>query len=128
MREWKREVTQWIDADSWMDVVSNFWIGIVLITVAAVPSWLTLRNHKSIKDETKVIRAQLVNGHKEPMRVDLDKVLAAIDLLSSEVRCVREDLSAEEDRRRAQIVELRDELHYKIESHGCIRARTIGDQ
>ena len=118
---WEEVTATWVEADTWVDVISNFWIGIVLIAVAAVPTWMTLRNqrfikenHESIKQETEVIRAQLVNGHKSPMREDLDRVINAVNDLIHDVRGLRKDLSAEEDRRRIQINDLRDEVSHKF--------------
>ena len=115
------EVTStWVETDTWVDVISNIWIGLVLIAVAAVPTMLTLRNHRSILKnhdsiaaEAKVIRTQLVNGHTAPMREDLDRVIHAVEALSHDVRALRQDLSSEEDRRRIQINELRDDFDRK---------------
>lgn len=113
----------WVEVDNWMDVIANLWIGIVLVSVAVIPGWLTLRNHKSIqenhrdiKEETNVIRSQLVNGHKEPMRADLDRAIYAVEALTQEVRNIQAELTAEEGRRRSQINDMRDELHLRIDN------------
>lgn len=71
-----------------------------------MPSWLSFRSHRTITD----IKDQVVNGHKTPLRADLDKALAAIEALAHDVRGIRQDLANEEDRRRVQISELRDDL------------------
>ena len=106
-------MTQWLEVDSWLDLVANAWIGIVLIAVAAVPSILAARSHKTIG----VVRDQLVNGHKAPMREDLDKAITAISELGHDVRMLRQDLMAEEDHRRLQISDLRDELEHRTGKH-----------
>jgi hypothetical protein len=96
----------WYDAENWLDILDHAWYGLVLLGMAAIPSWISLRNHRSITD----IKDQVVNGHKEPLRADLDKALAAIESLARDVRGIRTDLATEEDRRRKQINELREDV------------------
>lgn len=92
--------------DSWMDVATILTVALI----AAVPSWLAARNHKTLRD----VRSQVVNGHANPMRMDLDRAIAAIDALGEDIRLLRKDLMAEEDHRRLQISDLRDELDHRI--------------
>ena len=99
----------WTDAKDWVDLIDHIWIGFVVLAAAAIPSWMTARNHKSIKD----IKDQVVNGHENPMRFDLDRAIAAIDALGEDVRRLRKDLMAEEDHRRVQIAGIYDELEHR---------------
>lgn len=72
----------WTDAETWLDIIDHMWIGFVLIAVAGVPSWFAARNHKSIKK----VQDQVVNGHKTPMREDLDKLGENIISISKDIR------------------------------------------
>ena len=100
-------MSDWANPDSWMDVVDHLWIGVVLIVTAAVPTWAAHRNHKGIAE----VRNQVQNGHnKTNLRDDLDRAICAVEALGHDVRCLRTDLMAEEDRRRIQIGDVRDEL------------------
>ena len=101
-------MTQWLEVNDWLDLAANAWIGIVLIAVAAVPSWLAARNHKTIRD----IKDQVVNGHAgaPPLRADLDKAIAAIEALARDISGLRSELVLEETRRRAQISELAEDV------------------
>jgi len=98
----------WTDAENWLDLIDHLWIGLVLIAVAAVPSYFAARNHQTIKK----IEGQVVNGHKDapPLRADLDKAITAIESLAHDVHGLRTDLAMEEDRRRQQIDELRKDV------------------
>lgn len=93
------------DPENWLDVITILAVAII----AAVPSWLAHRNHKTIRD----IKDQVVNGHENPMRFDLDRAIDAISALGDDVRRLRKDLMAEEDHRRLQISDLRDELDHR---------------
>lgn len=94
-----------------MDLVANLWIGLVVIVVAAIPGYMAARkNHKGIKE----IKDQVVNGHTQPMRTDLDRVIVAIDNLAQDIHGLRRDLADEENRRRDHIAELRDEVNRKL--------------
>lgn len=92
----------WYDPQNWLDFVDHVWIGLIMLAVAAVPSWFAARNHKSLNE----VKDQVKNGHTTPLRVDLDKALAAIEDLAHDVRGLRSDLMAEEDRRRRDVAEL----------------------
>ena len=96
----------WANPENWLDLIAYGWYGIVLIAIAAVPSWLAARNHKTLQD----VKSNVINGHATPMRADLDKALTAIEALAHDVRGIRQDLASEEDRRRVQINELRDDV------------------
>jgi hypothetical protein len=102
-----------INVDSWMDIIANLWVGIVVMAMAIIPGYMTARkNHKGIKE----IRDQVVNGHADapPLRTDLDRVIASIDALAKDVTGLRRDLADEENRRRDHIAELRDEVNRKL--------------
>jgi len=99
-------MSEWVNVDNWMDLVANAWIGIVVITAAAVPSWLAARNHTTIK----AIKNQVVNGHEQPLRADLDRAIQAIESLADDVSGLRKAINMEEDRRRVQIDDLRGDV------------------
>ena len=99
-------MTQWLEVNDWLDLVANAWIGVVLIAVAAVPSALAARNHKTIRD----IKDQVVNGHTSPLRADLDRALAAIEALAVDISGLRQELLMEETRRRTQISDLASDV------------------
>lgn len=107
----------WTDVQNWLDLVDHLWIGIVLIAAAAIPAIISARNHKGIKN----IQHQVVNGHKDPLRSDLDKVITAlndmshkVDSISHGVTSLREELLHEESRRRSSVAELRDDFDRKM--------------
>jgi hypothetical protein len=105
---------QWLEVDSWLDLVGNAWIGLVLIAVAAVPSFYARRNHATLTD----VKAQVVNGHTATnLRDDLDRAINAIDSLAHDVRSLKTDLMHEEGRRRSAIEELYDELDHRTGRH-----------
>ena len=110
-------MNNWTDAQTWLDLIDHIWIGLVLIAVAAVPALMSARNHSGIKK----IQDQVVNGHTEPMRNDLDKVIKAIsdqstkvDSISHSLTSLREELLQEEIRRRSGITELREDFDRKF--------------
>ncbi|MFM8798741.1 MAG: DUF2746 domain-containing protein [Fluviibacter sp.] len=101
---------QWFNPDSWMDVVDHLLLIIGVVVTAAVPAWLSRRDIRDVKN-------QVSNGHKSPMRLDLDRVLERLEALShfvSEigrgVHGLRTDLVDEESRRRESVKELRGDI------------------
>lgn len=107
----------WSDAQNWIDILDHVWIGLVAICVAGIPAYFSARNHQGIKK----IQDQVVNGHKSPMRLDLDRVIETlaemggkVDIISHGVTNLREELMQEETRRRTSIQELRDDFDRKI--------------
>jgi hypothetical protein len=104
----------WTEVKDFWDIIDHVWIGLVVIGAAAIPSLLAARNHRSIRD----IKDQVVNSHPETnLRDDVDRAIAAIESLGHDVRNLRGDLMAEEDRRRVQIGDLRDELEHRTAKH-----------
>ena len=103
----------WANPDNWLDLVAYAWYGLVLIAIAGVPSWFAARNHRGISD----IKNQVVNGHKSPMRSDLDLVLHSIDELSTDIRGLRQDLSEERNTRRTAVADLYTELDHRTGRH-----------
>ena len=102
-----------INVDSWLDIIANLWVGMVVLGLAVIPGYMAARkNHKGIKE----IRDQVVNGHADapPLRTDLDRVIASLDALAKDVTGLRRDLDDSENRRRDQIAELRDEVNRKL--------------
>ena len=102
-----------INVDSWMDIVANLWIGLVVLAVAVIPGYMAAK--KNARGITE-IRNQVVNGHADspPLRTDLDRVIASLDALAKDVTGLRRDIADEENRRRDQIAELRDEVNRKL--------------
>lgn len=111
----------WPDPDSWIDIVDHFLVALFMLMIAVVPTWITVRSSRGIKD----IKNQVVNGHTSPLRSDLDKAIAAIELLgkellqfknaiSEDIGHLRKQLSDEEDRRRTNVAELRDDIDRKF--------------
>ncbi len=102
----------WPAVDNALDLIGNIWIGLVVIMAAAVPSWMAARNHKSIS----AIKDQVVNGHapEQNLRDDVDRINAHLEALTHDIRSLRTDLMAEEDRRRIQIQDVRQELDHRI--------------
>lgn len=96
----------WTDAQTWLDILDHVWIGLVLIAVAVVPSWMAAKNGKGIKK----ISEQVVNGHTDPLRSDLDKVIATVESIDHGLHSLREELIHEETRRRSAIRELREDF------------------
>lgn len=98
-------MTQWLEVDSWLDLVANAWIGLVLIAVAVVPSVYGARNHKGIQE----VRQQVTNGHGDapPLRADIDRLLVAVEAL-------REATEDERRTRRDQIRELREDIDARL--------------
>jgi len=102
-----------INVDSWLDIIANLWVGLVVLALAVIPGYMAARkNHRGIQE----IRDQVVNGHADapPLRTDLDRVIVAIDALAKDVTGLRRDLDDSENRRRDQIAELRDEVNRKL--------------
>lgn len=99
----------WYDPSDWLDLLDHAWYGIVLIAVAAVPSWLSFRTNRSLREVS-----DSVNNRPTSVRDDLDRAIAAIEALAHNVQGIRQDLASEEDRRRQQINELRDDVERHI--------------
>ena len=90
-----------------MDVFDHAIVLVGAILLATVPGWVTARrNHRGIQD----IKDQVVNGHKSPLRADLDKALNAINSLASDVTALRQDLLVERDSRKSQVDDLRSDV------------------
>lgn len=109
--------TTWTDAQNWIDIIDHIWIGLVLIAVAGIPSYFAAQNGKGIKK----ISDQVVNGHPDPMRSDLDKVITKlsetsdkVDQISRDITELRIELSHEEGRREISDRELRDDFDRKF--------------
>ena len=110
-------MNEFINIDSWMDVVDHLWIGVVLITVTAIPAWFSNRNHKAIKSvgqKADTLVGSVQNSHTVPMRDDLDRAISAIESLGHDVRGLRQDVASLDDVRRQQIADLRSDLEHRI--------------
>lgn len=95
--------------DGWLDVFTI----LAVSAMVALPSWLAARNHKGIE----AVKEQVKNGHTNTnLRDDVDRVISAVEQLGQDFRGMRQDLAAEEDRRRHQVAELEDRLN-KVSRH-----------
>jgi hypothetical protein len=91
-----------------MDVVTI----LAATAMVAIPSWFAHRNHKDLKE----VVYQTKNNHNTNLRDDIDRAIRAVEQLGHDVRGIRTDLAAEEDRRRVQVAELEDRLN-KVSRH-----------
>lgn len=101
------------DASNWMDVFDHIAVVVGAIVLAAVPSYFAARNHKSLV----AVRDQVENKHTSNLRDDVDRVIHAVEALSNDVRGLRSDLAAEEERRRSAIKDVYHELDHRIGRH-----------
>jgi hypothetical protein len=97
----------WEWASDWTNLLDHLLLITGAVLVAAIPSWFSARNHKGIQE----VKDQVKNAHSTNLRDDLDRAIVAIEDLSHDVRGLREDLAAEEGRRRQQVAELREDLN-----------------
>ena len=98
----------WFNPDSWMDIVSQFLLTIGAIGIAILPSWYSTQ--KTLKKVTD----QVVNGHggvgKPNLREDLDRVIAAVEALGTDIHGLRKDLHSERQARTSQVEDLRSDV------------------
>jgi uncharacterized protein (UPF0264 family) len=100
----------WSRVANWQDIVDHLLLILGAICVAAVPSLFAARNHKGIQE----VKNQVKNAHTTNLRDDIDRAINAVETLGHDVRGIRTDLAAEEDRRRQQIRELRDDVERRL--------------
>jgi hypothetical protein len=74
--------------------------------MVAIPSWFAHRNHKDLKE----VVYQTKNQHDTNLRDDVDRAIDAIEKLGHDFRGMRQDLAAEENRRRSEVAELERRL------------------
>lgn len=67
-----------INVDDWLDILGLVIVGLVIVAAATLPVIFTRRDVGAVKE-------QVVNGHLEPMRTDLDRVLTKLDNLAGKV-------------------------------------------
>lgn len=103
----------WFNPDSWMDVLDHILLILGVLVTATVPTWIAARSRRDLRD----VKEQVTNGHKSPLRVDLDRVLERLDALAKFVEEIqrgvsglRTELVDEEGRRRDSVRELRSDL------------------
>ena len=88
--------------DNWMDVFTI----LAATAMVAIPSWFAHRNHKDLKE----VVYQTKNQHDTNLRDDVDRAINAIEKLGQDFRGMRQDLAAEENRRRSEVAELERRL------------------
>jgi predicted nuclease with TOPRIM domain len=98
-------VTNWLEVNDWYDLAANAWIGLVLIAVAVVPSWLSLRNHRSIKEVS-----DSVNNRPTALRTDVDEIRDTLNAIRDDIISLRGDLLTERESRRSQVDDLRSDF------------------
>lgn len=115
------DFSKWPDANGWIDIVDHSILAVFMLLIAVVPAIIAARNTRGIR----TIQQNVVNGHTKPMREDLDRAIAAIELLtkdvsnfrqaiSSEVFSLRQEVTTEEARRRSNIDEVRADTERKF--------------
>lgn len=75
----------WSNADSWLDILDHVWIGIVLISCAAVPVWLN-RKLSRIRGRTEEIGDQVDEIHGQVHGGNGHKLVNEVDGIKSDVR------------------------------------------
>jgi septal ring factor EnvC (AmiA/AmiB activator) len=89
-------MNQWTDVQNLLDLVDHVWIGLVLIAVAAVPSFFAARNHSEIKKvskDTARLDRSISNGHSYPLRQDVDEIRQTLDGIRSDLKEVKSDVT-----------------------------------
>lgn len=107
---WGESAVNWTDVQNWLDFLDHVWIGIVLIACTAIPGILSARTNRGVKR----LQEQVVNGHKDPLRKDLDGVIASLSQISHSITDLSHQISAEEEQRRLGIRELREDFDRKF--------------
>lgn len=110
----------WYDPQDWLDLIDHVWLGAVMIGVAGVPAYFAARNHKAIQtvnQKADTLVGNVQNGHTVPLRADLDRVIAAVDDLTQDVRGLRQDLAGEAAVRRSAVADLYTELDHRTGRH-----------
>ena len=82
--------------------------------VAVLPSYLSQRRHnKALNEKVTAVQQQVVNGHKVPLRSDLDRVLEAMESIGMKVDNLHEQVGTQTNDitgLRQDITGLRNEL------------------
>ena len=102
-------MSEFVNIDSWMDIVDHALVGLVLISVAAIPSWFALRNHtkiQAVSDQVTGVAAQVTNGHTTPMREDVDGVRRVLD----EIRADQLEIQGDIHGMKSDVSDIRSEL------------------
>lgn len=86
------------DPNSWMDVFTI----LVATGMIAIPSWLSVRNGRSIKK----VQDQVANGHTTPLREDLDK-------MRDNLRDMRSDIRDDMTMIKSELTDIRSEIRYE---------------
>ncbi len=94
-------MTNWLEVNDWYDLAANAWIGLVLIAVAVVPSWLSLRNHRSLKEVS-----DSVNNRPTALRTDVDEIRETLSAIREDIISLRGDLLNERQARSSQVDDL----------------------
>lgn len=103
----------WDEPKNWMEFADHILWVLGPFLIAIVPTILTLHNRKAIKenhDTLKEVKNQVSNGHADPLRTDLDRVIVMVNDIARNVGEIREDLAEERTSRRSAISDLREDV------------------
>lgn len=88
--------------DDWKDVFTI----LAAVAIMSVPSWFAIKAHKT----SEQILAQTKNGHPEPMRADIDRMLETTDRALETAEATRRELSDHRDETRKGFAALRADI------------------
>lgn len=95
-------VTTIPNPDDWKDVFTI----LAAVAIMSVPSWFAIKAHRT----SEQILAQTKNGHPEPMRADLDRVIETTDRALETAEATRQELGAHRKETRQEFAALREDL------------------
>lgn len=70
--------------DDWMDVLTIVMVSLII----AVPSWLSVRNHRALTKLDKSVS----NGHTSPLRADVDEIRDTLTHIREDLHFVKTEL------------------------------------
>lgn len=70
--------------DDWMDVLTIIAVSLII----AVPSWLSVRNHRALTKLDKSVS----NGHEGPLRADVDEIRDTLTHIREDLHFVKTEL------------------------------------
>lgn len=101
--------------EDWTDLLGLIIIAVAFVGAASVPVWLQRRSSAKTDAKLDGIRSQVQNGHTEPLRADIDRIIAAQADLVAEQRAQRVEAREEHRQHRADIKDIRDDYGRRID-------------
>ena len=84
-----------IDVDSVGDLLGLLIVGLVVVTSAVVPAWITARRTRGLHSDVAEMKSQVVNSHgdrpDQNLRVQLDRIEARQHSTAGDIRGLRTD-------------------------------------